>query len=119
MKPRFFETPRAFEDWLARHHASAREQWVGFYKISSGRPSITWPQAVDAALCYGWIDGVRRSLDPMRYAIRFTPRKPRSTWSLVNLRRARALIRSGRMRPAGLEIFQRRSRERSGISSYE
>ena len=88
MKPTFFATPAEFRRWLAKHHASARELWVGFHKKGSGRPSITWPESVDEALCFGWIDGIRKSLDADSYVIRFTPRKPGSTWSAVNLRRA-------------------------------
>jgi len=92
---------------------------VGFYKRGSGKPSITWPESVDEALCFGWIDGVRRSLDGDGYTIRFTPRKPRSTWSAVNTKRASELIAQGRMRPAGLEAFEKRTGERSGTYSYE
>ena len=75
MKPKFFRSPEAFRRWLAENHAAARELWVGFYKKGSGRPSITWPEAVDEALCFGWIDGVRKSLDEDSYVIRFTPRR--------------------------------------------
>ena len=87
MDPTFFATPAAWRAWLARHHATAAELWVGFYKRGTGRPSMTWPESVDQALCYGWIDGVRRSLDEESYAIRFTPRRPGSTWSNINLQR--------------------------------
>ncbi len=85
MKPRFFASPAAFTAWMERHHASARELVVGYYKVGSGRPSLTWSESVDVALCYGWIDGVRHSLDATRYTIRFTPRKPRSNWSSINV----------------------------------
>lgn len=119
LKPVFFATPEKFRAWLERHHDTSQELLVGFYKKGSGKPSITWPEAVDEALCFGWIDGVRRSLDGDSYTNRFTPRKPRSTWSAINTKRAQELISEGRMRPAGLEAFQRCMRERSGTYSYE
>jgi uncharacterized protein YdeI (YjbR/CyaY-like superfamily) len=117
--PRFFKSPAAFRAWLARHHASARELLVGFHKRHTGTPSLTWPESVDEALCFGWIDGVRRRLDAERYTIRFTPRKTGSTWSAVNLRRMRVLLRDGRLRPAGLKVFQERDRKKAGRYSYE
>ena len=119
MKPIYFATPAEFESWLAKHHVRSRELWVGFHKKATGRPSLTWPQSVDAALSFGWIDGLRRSLGPNRYAIRFSPRRPRSIWSTVNIRRVQALRRVGLMRPAGLAAFARRLPNRSGIYSYE
>ena len=119
MKPTFFATPSEFRRWLEEHHATARELWVGFYKKDSGRPSITWPEAVDEALCYGWIDGVRRRIDDVSYAIRFTPRKPRSNWSAVNVDRVAELTRLGRMHPAGLAAFNGRAAARTGIYAYE
>jgi uncharacterized protein YdeI (YjbR/CyaY-like superfamily) len=118
-RPVFFETPAAFRAWLETHHARRDELWVGFYKRASGRPSITWPESVDEALCFGWIDGIRRSLDERRYAIRFTPRRPQSTWSAVNIKRAKELTRLGRMEPAGLRAFQARADEKTAIYSYE
>ena len=118
-EPTFFATPADFRTWLEAHHQTAAELWVGFHKKGTGRPSITWPEAVDEALCVGWIDGVRKSVDAERYAIRFTPRKARSTWSAVNLRRVPELIREGRMRPAGLAAYERRAEDRSGVYSYE
>jgi uncharacterized protein YdeI (YjbR/CyaY-like superfamily) len=119
MKPVFFATPAAFRAWLARQHRTASELWVGFYKRSSGRPSITWPESVDEALCYGWIDGIRKTIDETAYMIRFTPRRPESTWSAVNVRRVKALTRLGRMAPAGLRAFERRSPAKTGIYTYE
>jgi uncharacterized protein YdeI (YjbR/CyaY-like superfamily) len=116
---KFFETPAAFRRWLARHHRSARELWVGFHKKATGRPSLTWPQAVDEALCFGWIDGIRKSIDGDSYMIRFTPRRARSTWSLVNTRRVTELIREGRMQPAGLAAFEARDPLKSGMYSFE
>lgn len=116
---RFFKTPAAFRAWLARHHRRAKEVRVGFYKKGSGKPSITWPEAVDEALCFGWIDGIRHRVDDISYTIRFTPRKPGSTWSVVNLKRVRALKKLGRMRPAGLALFEQRDRRKSGLYSFE
>jgi uncharacterized protein YdeI (YjbR/CyaY-like superfamily) len=117
--PVFFETPAAFRAWLKAHHACRTEVWVGYYKRASGRPSIAWPESVDEALCFGWIDGIRRSLDGDRYAIRFTPRRAQSVWSAVNIKRVKELTRLGRMRPAGLLAFRRRADEKSVIYSYE
>ena len=119
MTPTFFATPAGLRAWLEEHHQSERELLVGFYKKGSGRPSITWPESVDEALCFGWIDGVRRSLGDEAYTIRFTPRQSRSTWSVVNIRRAGELIAEGRMRPAGLAAFEARTGERSGVYSFE
>jgi len=119
VEPHFFATPAEFRRWLEEHHASARELWVGFHKKGSGRPSITWPESVDEALCFGWIDGVRKSIDDESYVIRFTPRKATSTWSAVNIKRITELIGQGRVFPAGLEAFERRSEKKSGIYAYE
>jgi uncharacterized protein YdeI (YjbR/CyaY-like superfamily) len=116
---RFFATPTDFRKWLGTHHERDRELWVGFYRKATGRPSITWPESVDEALCVGWIDGIRKTIDAESYKIRFTPRKPASNWSAVNIGRARELIRLGRMRPAGVKAFERRTDERSGIYAYE
>jgi uncharacterized protein YdeI (YjbR/CyaY-like superfamily) len=115
----FFATPSDFRAWLKANHEKVREQWVGFYRKASCRPSITWPQSVDEALCVGWIDGLRKSIDGESYRIRFTPRKPASTWSAVNTGRVRELSRQGRMLPAGLKAFERRTEARSGRYSYE
>ena len=119
MKPKFFSTPRAFRAWLDRHHADTTELWVGFYKKDSGRPSITWPESVDEALCVGWIDGLRKSIDERSYMIRFTPRKPGSIWSAVNTRRANELIRAGRMAVAGLRAFEGRDPKKTNLYSFE
>jgi uncharacterized protein YdeI (YjbR/CyaY-like superfamily) len=119
MRPRFFATPSKFRAWLQQNHAQTQELWVGFYKKNSGKPSVTWPEAVDQALCFGWIDGIRKSLDPISYVIRFTPRKPRSTWSAVNMARAKELVAQGLMNPAGLRAFEQRSDEKSAIYSYQ
>jgi len=119
LKPTFFATPSNFRAWLEAHHDKFRELLVGFHKKSSGKRSITWPESVDAALCFGWIDGVRKSIDETSYTIRFTPRKPTSTWSSTNINRVRELTKKGLMHPAGLKAFAARSAKKSGIYSYE
>lgn len=119
MKPTFFATPGEFRRWLKRHHATATELWVGFHKKGTGRPSITWPEAVDEALCFGWIDGIRKSFDADSYVNRFTPRRKVSTWSTVNTRKVQQLIRDGRMQPPGLAAYEARNPEKSGIYSFE
>jgi uncharacterized protein YdeI (YjbR/CyaY-like superfamily) len=119
VEPTFFATPHAWHAWLEEHHADAAEVLVGFHKRSSGIPGITWAEAVDEALCFGWIDGVRRRVDNDRYTIRFTPRTTTSTWSAVNIARVHQLTKEGRMRPAGLAAFERRSEERSAVYAYE
>ncbi len=115
----FFEDGEAFRAWLAQHHDSATELWVGFHKKASGSAGIVWAQAVDEALCYGWIDGLTRRIDDRSYKIRFTPRQARSTWSVVNLTRVPELIAEGRMREAGLQAYERRTDARSAIYAYE
>src|SRR3954453_4662002 len=112
MQPKFFETPDDWRRWLEQNPNCTSELLVGFYKKDSGKRSITWPESVDAALCFGWIDGVRRSIDPPSYSIRFTPRRPRSFWSRVNIKRTEQLIASGLMRPAGMRAYQAREGER-------
>jgi uncharacterized protein YdeI (YjbR/CyaY-like superfamily) len=119
MEPTFFATPEDFRAWLEAHHETETELLVGFHKKGSGRPSITWPESVDQALCFGWIDGVRRSLGDESYTIRFTPRKQRSNWSAINVRRVGELTELGLMRPAGVAAFERRSHDRTAIYSYE
>jgi uncharacterized protein YdeI (YjbR/CyaY-like superfamily) len=119
MEPIFFETPADFRAWLEEHHADRSELLVGFHKKGTGRRSLTWPESVDQALCFGWIDGVRRSLGEHSYTIRFTPRKARSTWSAINIKRAGELIEAGLMEPAGLAAFERRSDDRSRVYAYE
>ena len=117
--PIFFAKPSEFHTWLEKNHDKASEIWVGFHKKSSGKPSITMQESVDEALCFGWIDCVRRSVNDTSYTNRFTKRKTRSTWSAVNTRRAEELISLGRMQPAGIKAFEQRSNERSAIYSYE
>jgi uncharacterized protein YdeI (YjbR/CyaY-like superfamily) len=119
MEPTFFATPDEFRAWLTEHHETETELLVGFHKKGSGRPSITWPESVDQALCFGWIDGVRRRIDDASYSIRFTPRKARSTWSAINVKRVAELTEQGLMRPAGVAAFERRSDDRTAIYSHE
>jgi len=117
--PRFFATPAAFRRWLHANLARATELWVVFHKRATGKPSLTWPQSVDEALCVGWIDAVRKSLGPESYVIRFTRRKERSNWSAVNVRRMKALRAEGRVLPAGEAAFAAATPERTAIYSYE
>jgi uncharacterized protein YdeI (YjbR/CyaY-like superfamily) len=118
-EPRFFATPAAFGKWLDAHHATAAELLVGFHKVATGKPSLTWAQSVEEALRFGWIDGVRRSLGADAYTIRFTPRKAGSHWSAVNVRTAGRLVAEGRMRPAGQAAFDARSEARTAKASFE
>jgi uncharacterized protein YdeI (YjbR/CyaY-like superfamily) len=121
-KPRdviFFASPDELRDWFDAHHETADELWLGYHRKATGKPTVTWPQAVDEALCVGWIDGVRYRLDDERHAQRFTPRRKRSIWSAINTKRAAELIAEGRMRPAGLKAFEARSPERTAIYSHE
>jgi uncharacterized protein YdeI (YjbR/CyaY-like superfamily) len=119
MEPTFFAAPEEFRAWLQEHHATESELLVGFHKKGSGRPSMTWPESVDQALCFGWIDGVRRRIDDTSYSIRFTPRKARSTWSAVNVKRVGELIAQGLMHRAGVAAFERRSDDRTAVYAYE
>jgi uncharacterized protein YdeI (YjbR/CyaY-like superfamily) len=118
-KPIFFPAPADFRAWLEAHHDKLREQLVGFHKKASGKPSITWPESVQVALCFGWIDGVRKSLNETSYTIRFTPRRPTSTWSAININFVQELIKKGLMHPAGLKAFAARNAKKSGIYAYE
>jgi uncharacterized protein YdeI (YjbR/CyaY-like superfamily) len=119
MESLFFESPAAFRKWLEKNHASAMELLVGFHKKDSGKPSMTWPESVDQALCFGWIDGVRRRIDDVSYSIRFSPRKPVSNWSAINIARVAELTKLGLMRPAGLRAFEKRREDKSSIYAYE
>lgn len=118
-RPRFFKNPEAFRRWLEKTHDRVDEQWIGFYKKASGKPSMTWPESVDVALSFGWIDGVRKSMDEESYTIRFTPRREGSVWSSTNIASARRLIESGSMEPSGLAAFERRREDRSRVYSFE
>lgn len=117
--PRFFETAGEFRAWLEAHAGTARELLVGYAKVGSGRPSMTWPESVDEALCFGWIDGVRKRIDDSSYSIRFTPRKPTSIWSAVNIAKFEQLVAQGRMTEAGAQAYARRTEARSVVYAYE
>jgi uncharacterized protein YdeI (YjbR/CyaY-like superfamily) len=119
MKIRFLRTPAELRRWFAKYHGAATELWVGFYKVDSGKPSVTWPESVGEALCFGWIDGMRKRIDELSYAIRFTPRRSGSTWRSINIRRVTELGEQGLMQSAGWEAFQARKESKSGIYSYE
>ena len=119
MKPTFFKTPAEFRAWLKKHHKTAGEIIVGYYKKASGKPTITWQESVDEALCFGWIDGIRRSYGEDSYGNRFTPRRPGSNWSAINIKRVEELTKDGRMQPAGLEAFARRTEAKSRVYTYE
>lgn len=119
MKPTFFASAAAFRAWLERHHATASELWIGYYKKSSGRGGMVYREALDEALCFGWIDGRVKSIDAARYMQRFTPRKPGSIWSNVNVRHVARLDAAGKMRPAGLAAFAARDEKKTGIYSFE
>ena len=118
-EPVFFETGSDLRRWLTAHHATADELWVGLYRVGSGRRSITWPEVVDEALCFGWIDGIRKSIDETSYKNRITPRRKGSNWSAINIARVAALEAEGRMQPAGHRAFEGRDEAKSAIYSYE
>jgi uncharacterized protein YdeI (YjbR/CyaY-like superfamily) len=118
-RPVFFATPDSFRRWLVKNHKRAVELWVGYYRKDSGRPSLTWPESVDEALCFGWIDGIRKKVDDESYKIRFTPRRPKSTWSAVNIARIALLMREARVQPAGVAAFSRREESNSRKYSFE
>jgi len=115
----FFEKPSDFYNWLQKNHDKQTELLVGFYKVGTGKPSMTWPESVDQALCFGWIDGVRKSVDAESYTIRFTPRKKDSIWSGININKVEALTKSGLMQPAGIAAFEKRKESKSRIYSFE
>lgn len=119
MKIRYFKSASKFRDWLHANHARATELWVGFYKKGSGRTGSTYSEAVDEALCFGWIDGIKKRVDELSYTHRFTPRRPRSNWSRTNIQNVARLKKSGRMTPAGLKAYAARAQSRSGIYSFE
>jgi uncharacterized protein YdeI (YjbR/CyaY-like superfamily) len=119
LNPIFFSTPVEWRTWLTEHHAVMPELWVGFHKKNTGRPSLTWEQSVDEALCFGWIDGIRRGIDNQRFTIRFTPRKTRSIWSKVNIRNAERLIEQGLMQPTGLLEIERAKADGRFASAYD
>jgi len=115
----FFAGPSDFRRWLAKNHERVTELWVGYYRKDSGRPSITWPESVDEALCFGWIDGIRKKVDHESYKIRFTPRRAKSIWSAVNIARVAVLTGEGRMQSTGVAAFARREENNSRQYSFE
>lgn len=115
----FFPTQKHLRKWFEKNHKKEKELLAGYYKISSGKPSVTWSQSVDEALCFGWIDGIRRSIDQESYCIRFTPRNPKSNWSAINIKKVEELTKLGLMKPEGLKAFGYRGEEKSRIYSYE
>ncbi len=117
--PLFFSKPAEFRKWLEKNQEKETELLIGFYKIATGKPSMTWSESVDQALCYGWIDGVRKSIDEESYSIRFTPRKKGSIWSNVNIKKVEELTKKELMQPKGIEAFKLRTAEKSGIYSFE
>lgn len=119
MKPKFFPTQNDFREWLAENHETEIEIIVGFYNVKSGKTSMTWSEAVDQALCFGWIDGVRRRVDEESYSNRFTPRRANSNWSAVNIEKVRVLTEKGLMKPAGIAAFEKRKEEKSAVYAYE
>ena len=119
MQISFFPHQSDFRKWLEENHKTEKEIIVGFYKVGTGKPSLTWPEAVDQALCFGWIDGIRRSIDKDSYCNRFTPRRPNSNWSAVNIQKVEELKRKGLMKPAGLELYNIRKENKSEVYSYE
>lgn len=119
MKPEFFKDQLEFRKWLELNHQKEKEIIVGYYKVGTGKPSMTWSQSVDQALCFGWIDGIRRSIDFESYSIRFTPRNPKSVWSDINIKKVEVLTEKGLMQQAGLEVFNKRKDDKSRIYSYE
>lgn len=119
MEPIFFESPAAFRKWLEKNHAKEKEVLVGFHKTKTGNAGLTWPESVDQAICFGWIDGVRKSIDEHSYTIRFTPRKPSSIWSAINIKKVETLIEKGLMQPAGMKAFSHRKEHKSKVYSFE
>jgi len=119
MNPKFFSKSIHFRNWLEKNHSKKTELLVGFYKKDSGKQSITWPESVDEALCFGWIDGIRKSLNDKSYTIRFTPRKEKSHWSAVNLKRFAELKKSGLVQPSGLQAYKRMEPKNSKQASFE
>ncbi len=119
MKPRFFESPAEFRCWLEKNHDHAQELLLGFYRKQSGQGGISYPEALDEALCFGWIDGIRKRFDEVSYTVRFTPRKPDSIWSAVNSKRVGELMTLGRMHPSGQKVFDTRDRKKADLYSYE
>jgi uncharacterized protein YdeI (YjbR/CyaY-like superfamily) len=118
-RPRFFSSPDKLRAWFEKNHDKKSEQWIGFYRKSTGKPTITWSESVDQALCFGWIDGKRKKIDDTSYMIRFTPRNPYSGWSAINLAKVKDLKKKGLMHPNGLAVYEKRPKVDPGIYSYE
>ena len=119
VKPVFFPTQKDLRKWFEKNHKKEKELFAGYYKVSSGKPTITWSQSVDEAICFGWIDGIRRSIDEESYCIRFTPRNPKSNWSKVNIKKVKELTKLGLMKAEGLAVYGLRKKEKPKIYSYE
>ncbi|ASK32153.1 bacteriocin-protection protein [Chryseobacterium sp. T16E-39] len=119
MEALFFATPQEFRKWLEKNHETEKEVIIGFYKVGTKKPSMTWSESVDQAICFGWIDGIRKSIDKDSYSNRFTPRKPTSIWSTINIKKVEDLTKAGLMKPAGLKAFELRKQEKSSIYSHE
>ncbi len=119
MSVKFFKNPALLRKWFEKNHEKSTEQWIGYYKKATKKPSITWDESVEEALCFGWIDGLRKSIDDTAYKIRFTPRKPNSFWSLKNMKTMDLLIKEKRMKPAGMAIFEKRKEENTGVYAFE
>jgi uncharacterized protein YdeI (YjbR/CyaY-like superfamily) len=119
MKPTFFKGQNELRNWFEKNHNKEKEIWVGFYKKDSGKANYTWSQSVDQALCFGWIDGIRKSIDENSYMIRFTPRNPKSNWSTINIKKIKELTKLGLMDPAGVEAYKKREDKRSEVYSFE
>lgn len=119
MNPKFFKTQKDLRKWFEKNYKKTEEQWIGYYKKSTGKESITWPESVDEAICFGWIDGLRKSIDDESYMIRFTPRKPESNWSAVNIKKVEELTKLGLMKAEGIEAYKKRKDHKSKIYTYE
>ena len=119
MPPKFFKDQAELRKWFAKNHQDERELWLGFYKVGSGKPSVTWSQSVDEAICVGWIDGIRKTIDDHSYMIRFTPRKPKSIWSDINIDKVKELTKRHLMQPAGIAAFKKREDAKSRVYSFE
>ncbi len=119
MKPLFFKTPTELRKWFVKNHDKSTEQWIGYYKKATKKESITWDESVEEAICFGWIDGLRKSIDDEAYMIRFTPRKPNSFWSLKNMKTIKVLIEKGLMHEAGLAIYAQRDEKKTGVYAFE
>lgn len=117
--PVYFSSASEFRQWLVTHHRTEKEIVVGFYKVHTKKPSMTWSESVDEAICFGWIDGIRKPVDEESYTIRFTPRNPKSNWSAINLKKVEEMIRQGKMTPAGMEAYEKRTMARTAVYSYE